>query len=224
MSKSGRVCGLTAVCVALAGVLAAVIGAGDQALAVIIKAKGSVLYQAPGAAEWAPAGAGQAILPGGQVKTEADGLAMVKFLSDGSMMKLKPQTHLTFEAREKGGLLLSMGAALFDVKKTASKDKFTVTTPTSVATVKGTSFWVTSRGDSASTTVCLDGVVTVKSRASGKSRDVKRGYTAVCDRAGITVRATRSGDLPEQEQQLEFRFKDASGNAKTLRIDAAQEQ
>jgi ferric-dicitrate binding protein FerR (iron transport regulator) len=200
-------------------------GAGEQqALAVIIKAKGSVLYQAPGGSAWAPAAAGQTILAGGQVKTEADGLARVKFLSDGSMMKLKPQTHLTFEAREKGGLLLGMGAALFDVKKTGAKDKFTVTTPTSVATVKGTSFWVTSRGDSASTTVCLDGVVTVKSRASGKSKDVKRGYTALCDQVGLTLRATRTDDLPEQEQELEFRFKDANGNVKTLRIDAAQEQ
>jgi len=214
-----------AVCVALAGALAAVTGAGEQqALAVIIKAKGSVLYQVPGGSAWAPAAAGQTILAGGQVKTEADGLAMVKFLSDGSMMKLKPQTHLTFEARDKGGLLLSMGAALFDVQKSGAKDKFTVTTPTSVATVKGTSFWVTSRGDSASMIATLDGVVTVKSRATGKSKDVKRGNTAVCDQAGITVRATRTEDLPEQEQELEFRFKDGSGNTKMLRIDAAQEQ
>jgi ferric-dicitrate binding protein FerR (iron transport regulator) len=168
--------------------------------------------------------AGHALVSGEQVKTEADGLAMVKFLSDGSMMKLKPRTHLTFAARESKGVLMSLGAALFDIKPSNDKDKFTVTTPTGVAKVKGTRFWVTSASDSSGSVVVLDGVVNVKSSADGKARNVRQGYTALLGREGLDVREARGADLPEQSQRLEFEFRDSQGNTRTLRIDGTQEQ
>jgi len=208
------------------GVAALLAGAQDKtpAVAVVVKVKGGVFQQAPGAAAWAAAQAGNSLASGTQMKTEADGLAMVKFISDGSMMKLKPQTHLTFAARESKGVLLSLGAARFDVKPSDGKDKFTVTTPTGVATVKGTQFWVSSAGDTASSIVVLDGTVNVKCSKTNKAKNVKRGYTALLGPNGLEVRETRGSDLPEQSQKLEFEFKDPQGKTRTLQIDAVQEQ
>ncbi len=223
MSNSSRSAALLAL---LAALVSPMVNGQDKAaaVAVVVKVKGGVFRQAPGAEQWLAAAAGQTLVSGEQVKTDADGLAMVKFLSDGSMMKLKPQTHLTFAARETKGVLMSLGAALFDVKPSDGADKFTVTTPTGVATVKGTRFWVSSAGDSAGSVVVLEGTVRVKSSVTGKEKSVRRGYTALLGPQGLEVRETRGSDLPEQTQTLEFEFKDADGTTKTLRIDAVQEQ
>lgn len=194
-----------------------------SALAVIIKVKGSVLYQAPGAPAWTTATAGQSVLAGAQVKTDADALAMVKFVADGSMVKLKPGTLVTFQGKDARSVQLSMGAALFDVAKSRDGSSFTVNGPACVATVKGTSFWVVARSDSSSTVSVLDGTVGVKAE-SGESRDITRGFTAEASRAGLVVRQTRARDLPEQSQTLEFEFKDAGGKSKTVKIDATTER
>jgi hypothetical protein len=212
---------------ALLGSATRVRAADTGGIAVVIKVKGTVTYQAPQAESWEPVTQGLVLPSGTSVKTAADGLAMVKFLADGSMMRLKPQTHLTLAAREKkGGMQVSLGSVLFDIKKSKARDKFTVSTPTSIATVKGTKFWVIVRADSSTVLVGLDGVVSLECKATGKARNVKKGYTGIVDGSGLKVRETQGGDLPEGEDvlNLEFGFKDEGGGTKTLRIESNQVQ
>ena len=212
-------------CAAAALVLVLCVWASARAdgIAVVIKVKGSVSYQVEGSDAWEPVKAGLVLPDGCRIRTDDDGLAMVKFLSDGSMMRLKPQTSLTLASRDsdKGGATLSMGAALFDVKKTRGRDRFTVTTQTTVATVKGTRFWVTVRADTATVLACLEGKVGVKCIASGDEKDVRGGFTAVVDE-DLVVRATQSSDLPadEQTQRFEFRFEGKDGSTRTLGIES----
>lgn len=194
--------------------------AGD--IAVVIKVKGAVTYQAPDAETWSDVAAGLRLPGGSRIRTADDGLAMVKFLTDGSMMRLKPQTDLTLADTKENGPKISLGAALFDVSKQKKRGKFTVTTPTSVATVKGTRFWVTVKADSSTILACLEGTVAVKCMASGKEKDVRGGYTAVVDDDGLTVRTTADGDIPADEQalQLQLQFEGQDGTTKTLQIES----
>jgi len=196
-----------------------------QDVAVIVKVKGNVTYQSPESDSWEPAKQGLTLSLGCSVRTGSDGLAMVKFVADGSMMRLKPETNLTLSGKDdKRGIMLGMGAALFEITpaKQGKSKGFTVTTPTSVAAVKGTRFWVLVDGDSASAVVCLEGLVGVTHRESGKSRDVKAGMTAVSRPDEFTVRETRSGDLPagERTRRLELRFEGSDGSTRTLEIES----
>jgi hypothetical protein len=197
--------------------------AGAEGVAVVVKLKGSVTCQEAGSDAWAAASQGTVLKAGTRVKTGDDGLAMVKFLADGSMMRLKPQTSLTINGRndKSGAARLILGAATFEIPKRGGADRFAVSTPTSVATVKGTRFWVLVKADSASVVTCLDGVVEVAPPTGGKGKDVKAGFTAEATAAGVTVRPTKPGDIPadEVDQNLLFQFKDKDNNVKQLRID-----
>lgn len=214
-----------AVCVCLAMALLAAAPSAAQDVAVVIKVKGAVTYRPAGSDAWQPVAAGQVLDAGTEIRTESDGLAMVKFLADGGMMRLKPQTRLTLAAadQKERGVSISAGSALFDIKKRRKgHDPFTVISPTSVATVKGTSFWVTVRDDSATVLVCLEGTVRIAAAASGKARDVDGGMTALTDGDDLQVRKTVSSDLPSGEatQELEIRFEDKDGSTKRLRIES----
>jgi ferric-dicitrate binding protein FerR (iron transport regulator) len=141
------------------------------------------------------------------------------------MMRLKPKTRLTLAAADtkKRGVHMRAGAALFNIgKRRAGDDPFTVTSPTSVATVKGTRFWVRVGDDSASVLVCLEGTVRLAAAESGSARDVDAGMTGGTDGDELTVRTTVSSDLPSGEatQELEIRFKDDDGSTKRLRIES----
>ncbi|MBD3239544.1 MAG: hypothetical protein GF331_03090 [Chitinivibrionales bacterium] len=194
-------------------------------VAVVIKVKGAVTYRSPGSDAWQAVEAGQVLNAGTEIRTDTDGLAMVKFLADGGMMRLKPQTRLTLATvdEKKRGTSISAGAAFFDIKKRRpDDDPFTVSSPTSVATVKGTSFWVRVGDDRSTVLVCLEGTVGITAVTSGKSRDVDAGMTALTDGDKVTVRKTVSADLPSGEatQELEIQFKDKDGSTKTLRIES----
>ena len=107
------------------------------------------------------------------------------------------------------------------IKKKISKNRFDVETPTSVATVKGTQFWITVEGDSLAVCVVLQGVVGLKHAVTGAEQDVEPGFTAMANRQGIVVRESKEGDLPQGEnlKTLEFRFRDKDGNVKKLGLD-----
>lgn len=193
-------------------------------VAVIIKLKGSVECLAPASSGWTSATAGQVLPAGTRVKTGSDGLAMVKFLADGSMMRLRPGTDLTIagEGEEKrGGAKVSVGAVLFDVNKPLRREGFTVKTPTAVATVKGTRFWVRVADDGRTVVVCIEGTVSVRNGATGEEEETAGGRTAVVDGETIEVRETGEEDIPAAaaSRRLELELEGRDGTTRMLRIE-----
>lgn len=222
--------GLSRLLLGALSLLASGILAGQAAdnIAVIIKMKGNVTYQNPDESTWIEAKVGQALVSGGRLRTGEDGLAMVKFLRDGSMMRLKPQSNVMFlsekdkEADKKGTVTkISLGTILFDVKRRSAEESFIVKTPTTVAAVKGTKFWVVVKSDSTTLVVCSEGLVDVMNIFSGNRRETQKDYTAISDLKDVILQKTKPGDLPEGENtgKLEFRFNDRNKNSKKLQID-----
>jgi ferric-dicitrate binding protein FerR (iron transport regulator) len=197
-----------------------------KAVAMAVKVKGEVKLQKAGLEEWAAVKAGDLIASGSKLKTGNDGLAMIKLLEDGSMMRLKPLTVLTLSASEKsasagGAVNMSAGAALFTMGKRPAGRPFGVVTPNSVSTVKGTRFWVVVRGDSLTQVTVIEGVIALRHMATGTEQEVGAGQTGLADRKGLTVRKTVAADFPADEavKRLEVRFKDNNGTTRNLRID-----
>jgi hypothetical protein len=198
--------------------------AQSGACAVIIKMKGAVTWQEQGSGNWQNAAQGQLLNSGTLIKTGDDGLAMVKFLKDKSMMRMKPKTVLSIKepaGDENKEIGVSVGGVLFNIQKNDKQGKFQVQTPTSVATVQGTKFWVIVEQDGKTVVVGIEDMVELLNLVSGNRQNVGPGQTGFSDSSGVTVRATRPEDLPSDDstQQIEIKFKDNKGSEKSLHIE-----
>jgi len=117
--------------------------------------KGKVEIQRRGTETWVPAALKSRVYSGDRVSSEAEAEAEIT-LDDGSIVKLKDKSLLVIERMEKQkrpaatitGLRAMNGKVLGCIRKLASKEsKFSVTTPTAVAGVRGTVFGVFVEGD-----------------------------------------------------------------------------
>ena len=104
---------------------------------------------------------------------------------------------------------------------------FLVQTSVSVASVKGTDFWVISNDKVGDSIIGLEGLVTLSNRISGEKIDIKPGITGISSNDG-SLQAFKSDpkntplDLIQsdgQDKKLEIIFKDSAGKQKKLIID-----
>ena len=85
------------------------------------------------------------------IRTGSNGFAKYVYLDDGTEIKVHKNSEVYIRGDlEKRSIIKQLkvdeGTVKFDVKK-QSIDEFTVITPTSVASVKGTSFWIDCNGE-----------------------------------------------------------------------------
>jgi len=126
---------------------------------------------------------------------------------------------------------LDAGAVGFNVAKQQTGEEFRFTSPTSVASIRGTGGQFIC-GAGTDTLTVLNGTVTLFNNSSSRSIDVGAGYTGISDRDGNLFSrlatddekrsaedAIRTGDQP---MKLEFELRDGEGRTKNLRIDFKQ--
>ncbi|HQU71295.1 MAG TPA: FecR family protein [Calditrichia bacterium] len=207
----------------------------DDNIAVVVKVNGKVSLTAEKSTESVPVKKGQVLKNRDRLETGAEAYCILKFLDDKSLLRINEKSSCIIEGKKEAdaidkNIFVELGsffASLFQ-----PKGKFEVTTPTSVASVKGTQFWVIQLGKAGPTRVVVtEGIVEVRNRA-GKAL-AKKGQTAsVASRTSPPeVRLTRSGDIPdageeelESQQNLEFEFEDSDGRKKVLRIKIEEER
>jgi hypothetical protein len=117
--------------------------------------KGQVEIQRVNAEDWRPAFIKMGLYPGDRIKCQAAAEAEI-VLHDGSVVKLKDASLLQIEQLERDrkakaartALKLYHGKVLGSIRKISSKEsRFTITTPTAVAGIRGTVFGVFVEGD-----------------------------------------------------------------------------
>ncbi|HTY09409.1 MAG TPA: FecR domain-containing protein [Candidatus Edwardsbacteria bacterium] len=166
--------------------------------------KGKVEIQRVGGALWTAGSLKMRVYPGDKVSSDTSAEAEIT-LDDGSVIKLKDKSLLVIEKMEKQKKPLTTitalravnGKVLGCIKKLATKEsKFSVTTPTAVAGVRGTVFGVFVAGDSTELDV-LKGEVALAGEQGGEvmvgekmmSTAVKGGAA----RAPVALTAARIG-------------------------------
>ncbi len=137
--------------------------------------KGHVNIQRVTAETWRPAFIKMSLYTGDKVKCEE--LAETEIImNDGSIIKLKDNSLMEIELMERDkkekttrtALKVYQGKVLGSIKKLSSKSsKFTVTTPTAVAGIRGTVFGVFVEGDSTELNV-LKGEVGIQGDTGGE--------------------------------------------------------
>ena len=119
--------------------------AGAKVVAAISTLKGLVMVKPIGSRKYIPAYKGQMLNNGEWVKTK-DGVFVAIVFLDGSNIKIQQQTEVKISsyrmtAKElKTNLEMPKGQAWSNVADQGAGGEFTITTPTAVASVKGTEF------------------------------------------------------------------------------------
>ena len=195
--------------------------------AVVLKVKGKVsLLLSEASQEGVAAKSGAMILPGVSVKTGDDGLSMLKMLEDNSIVRVGPRSMLTVKppkgsATNQHNVKVNIGSVFFNITKKMSGKRFDVETPTSVATVKGTRFWVIVGPNGEASVITLEGLLGLLNISTKETHDVREGETGKTFSNTLTVATTDPRDIPEDatDRNLRIKFRDDKGEERELNID-----
>jgi len=166
-------------------------GFSADKLALTMKTKGNAKIKVVETSVIQDLNRGMALSNGDIVITGEDGLAIILFLDDKTQLKIKSYSEIEITgSRGKDGISKRMNMAFGSLKASIEKQKgeFVVSTPTSVASVKGTEFWLFSNPDSGDILIGLSGDVELTNTLTGQT---------VIVGAGTVVESTPDGRIVE---------------------------
>jgi hypothetical protein len=137
---------------------------------------------------------GATLHSGEVIESGADGLAVIMFLDDKSILRIQKNTSLTIggEATGTGAqrainkqVDMQFGKLRAEVTR-QRQGEFQITTPISVASVKGTDFWATSDPVLGDVFLGVEGLIEVQNLVSGGTIEVGGGQMGTSDPDGTT--------------------------------------
>ncbi len=200
-------------------------------IAVATKVQGEVEYER-GDEGFKKLTAGNILQGGDRVRTGKNGFTAIIFIDDKSMLKIKEKTEVMIKGQRSQGSISKKihldGGTLRAQVTPQRKGDFVVQTPVSVASVKGTDFWLLSNDQTGDQLIGIDGIVALVNLISGDSIDVSAGFTGLSSLDGsiqsfttdpTTIPTDPAGAETEQPSRLEIEFKSPDGKTKTLIIN-----
>lgn len=181
-------------------------------------------------AEWNSAEKGSVLKAGDRVKTGQQSLAILKF-NDRSIVRVREQSEIAMTTAADGrstvrSIDAAEGSYGFEIQKQRTDEKFRFTSPTSVASIRGTmGSWSSGKGND--TLVLPEGNVNLLNKVSDRNIDVPAGYIAFSNADGslsarpatgeelAAARRSATGGTP---RKLDLKLRDGDGNEKDLKI------
>jgi len=190
------------------------LGLAQESVGVIAKAKGSTFHKKFNADDYSPnAVMGTQLKNHDWIKTGDDGFIAIFFLDDKSQLKVKNNSEMAILAAvERGKISKTISLDYGTVKATVSKQKgeFRIATPTSVASVKGTEWWVRS-DENGDVFMVIEGIVEIENLISGIVQNVGQNNTASSGSDGsMDVTETIDKDVPDDPDDDEDVGEDTS--------------
>ena len=174
---------------------------------------------------------GHIIESGDKITTAKGGFVALLFIDDKSALKVKENSEVIISGNKNNRAIakrigLKGGTIRAQVGKKQNRD-FIIQTNVSVASVKGTDFWVVSDNNNGDSVIGIEGVIQLTNKISGDKIDIPSGITGLSTKDGQlqsfntdpkTIPKDPSGDNIGN-QKLKIEFKDANGKKKTLVIE-----
>lgn len=162
-------------------------------IAVTTKVKGLVELMPSGKKLFSKLKAGTILADGDKIRTGTSGFAAIIFIDDKSTLKLKGNSEAVITGQRTAASIskkinMDSGTIRATIKK--QNTSFVIQTPTSVASVKGTDFWLLTDPDKGDQVIGLEGVVGLKNIDTGQNIDVVEGMSGI---------STPDGDLGIEE-------------------------
>ena len=153
------------------------------------------------------------------------------YLDDKTVVKMLDNSDMTIMGDRSGkkinkSLDIKYGRVAANVMPQKGKE-FRVSTPTSVASVKGTELAIESDPSTGDSFTLIEGLIEVTNSITGESTEVQEGETAISTPDGsLNVAMTTSDDLEgfeeasvePQTQELRFEVEDENGGTKQILI------
>jgi hypothetical protein len=201
-------------------------------IALIVKVVPEVSKKA-GASDWSKAAASDQLQSGDQVRTAQKALAILKFM-DKSIVRVREQSLVMVTGDGSGAKFtkvvdLKSATIGFDIKK-QTNEQFRFTSPTSVASIRGTKGKFTNR-EKSDTLIVVEGLVNLKNNISNKDLDIPVGFIGFSGSDGtLSSRQATQDELADAtnavmgsgEKELNLEMRDSKGNKKNLKIKIKQ--
>jgi len=196
-------------------------------IAVVLKAKGLVTIKNAVSGKSLKARRGSRLRNGDKIKTGSHGRVAIKFIDDASLVRIRSNSSCTINAKkEKNSIAKNVFVEVGTIfsRITRQRSRFRVSTPTSVASVKGTQFWTVQKFNGGTKYFGEGGVVEISTDAGIAL--MKAGETGIVNSKNSKpiIRKTKKGEKPTFESEgdapdeFEFDFEDAKGNQKVLKF------
>jgi len=207
----------------------------EKAIGLVSRVIQDVTRRTP-SVSWMKAQRGDILDAGHTVRTGERSLAVLK-LQDNSLLRVRERSEVTLTGATvnsvfQKGAAVEDGVVGFNVQKQRPGEEFRFTTPTSVASIRGTE-GVFAHFDSADVFTILTGLGRITNLNSMSAADVPAGFTAVSRTDGrLDVRpatddekdhAGRLSDVKEQERQLRLELRNPRNETRELIIDLHDE-
>ena len=191
-----------------------------ETLGLVTKTKGKVEYQIYSSKKFTKKiSKGLGLYSDDRIRTGEDGFSIYRYLDDASSIKILKNSDIQIQGRVSDNNIeknieVYNGLLNFNITK-QKNDIFTIVTPTSVATVKGTNFWLICNGIEGDKFVGIEGEVEVKNIESGTIVILNESSTVVSSSNGsISTQSMTSEDFQEIED-----LENESGEYEDFEID-----
>lgn len=169
-------------------------------IAVATKVKGLVELMPSGEKLFTKLKAGTILADGDKIRTGTSGFAAIIFIDDKSTLKLKGNSEAVITGQRTAASIskkinMDSGTIRATIKK--QNTSFVIQTPTSVASVKGTDFWLLTDPDKGDQVIGLEGIVGLKNIETGQDVDVVKGMSGISTPDGdIGIEETVASSIP----------------------------
>lgn len=168
-----------------------------------------------------------------RITTGNNSFTAIMYLDDKTLVKVMENSELTIRGSRSGyginkELDIAFGKLSAKIAKQEGKE-FRISTPTSVASVKGTDLLISSDPIQGDSFVLITGIIEVTNSISGETTQINEGETATSTPDGsLDVTETTEEDLEgflesdegteDDIQELRFEIEDDNGNIKQIII------
>jgi len=199
-------------------------------IAVATKVNGDVEIMPVDTKDFSKLKPGTVLSDGDKIRTGNSGFAAIIFIDDKSILKLKGNSEATIAGQRTSASIskkINMDSGTVRATITKQNVNFVIQTPTSVASVKGTDFWLLSDPISGDEVIGLDGIVNLTNNETGEEVDVTEGNSGISNPDGsVGLEETDPNSIPddpsddqEGPSQLRIYLDGPNGEQKVIVID-----
>ena len=170
-------------------------------IAVATKVVGLVEIMPVGSKDFSKLKPGTILADGDKVRTGGSGFAAIIFIDDKSILKLKGDSEAIIAGQRTAASIskkINMDSGTVRATITKQNVDFVIQTPTSVASVKGTDFWLISDPISGDEIIGIEGVITLTNSETGEEVEVTEGNSGISNPDGsVVLEETDPNSIPE---------------------------
>jgi len=208
-------------------------GLADDKIALTLKARGITQLKRSTEKNFKPnLKVGTSLFSKDHIKTGKNGYVVLVFLDDKSQIKVRENSEMVISGERRQNAISKTISMQFGTLKAEvspqRKGDFIIATPTSVASVKGTVFWVIIDPIIGDIFYGVEGSIEVKNNESGATIVVGANETGTSTSKGeVNVEETEEGAAPEEEEEeeteptnlLRFQLQNDQGDMKDVKIE-----